>query len=790
MNTRRRASQASSQATRSGSENYSSATVANDSIPPAPEISSPNQVTPEQTKMAPPRTPSPAKGKTTAVISPKHDAIAARSATSEYLYPNSSLGSSPLSSPPTSLGTTPEGLAGLTTKRTRKAAPLSPTRKTRDKRITTLPVNYGKLSPEQQTDLKRKAGGDDDFVAEDDILDGRARKRAEPSPPVKPALKQSKRPRGRPKKVRFDSQPPDPETTDLLALADVALAGEQRGTNVRTLAEETESVTKRLSSSQDSNEAPAPFTAGKPGRKPGSNPGPKPGRKPKPKKTKAGLDLWDLETNPQRHEEWVNTSVFGHEHEDPNNPVFYAANGVTQWTAPADSSPVKRGRGGGNIGGGVKKRRGGGGWNKGMGKGKGKGKGRGRGRPSRREEEEDPFEGGESAPDDHKTIVKNLKARQGILRGFFREVGRQQADIIDILSLRDLNKLLRRANAHKKVPEYDDITEDLDEKKEDAIDFASHELAIKTRLAESNLAQERKLIQKQYLSRFTQVQQEYLSGAQGDIIQLNKLHATVLDDDRTDDGSHNQEDSSYFPRYHASPLPQQRVRGYTANRITDERPFKSRLAASTYDDLIRREVLQSDIMDPIIRSREASNKARLESEAKEKTQNMMALSNEAITQLGEIKGYLVPTAMSMSEYSSYGLSLLADVSEYHADRFKEKAYRFLRLPAGETFTKEHLEYEQLPGQGGPPRLAHPVFPRNPVIPNPTVKPPPTATGAQTHQFVFQNPGVVPNITTRPTQQAAPVQQRFPVQFVNQTIESRKAAGNGGKGGQRVLLPKV
>ena len=763
MNTRRRSSQPSPQATGStSSDSSSSPIVTSKSTPTTPEHFSPRQYTTDQREMLPPKTPSPPSCATKLSVSPDRITVSAQLVTPDLIYPKSPLDSSPLSSPPASLGTTPEGLSEPITSRKHKAIPTSPTPRTRaTSKATAGAVKNGSLGPDQRTDLKRKAGSEDDHVDEEDILPGRASKRVRTLLAWKSALN-PKLPHSQEKERRVRFVSIQPLQNGLTLLADTALAGESNSTR-RSLSEEAHAIIETLTSTQGFTKDPAAIA--------------KPGRTPRLKrKTK---DQLDLEVNVARHEEWIEATKFGHE--DKLNPIFYAADGVTQYTGPAESSPSKNGKAAANTGSSVKKRRGGGGWNKGLGRGRGngRGRGRGRGRGSRREEEEDPFEGKDSASDDHKALVKLLKARQAQLRIFFKDVGKQQADILDTLSLRDINKLVRRANAHKKVPEYEDIMEDLEERKEDAIDLSKRKLFLDTKLAQDQLAQEQEFVEQQYRQRFSQIRQEHLSGAQGDLMLLDIQKAAIVDDDRTDDGSHNQ-DSQYFPRHHEFPESNQRVRGYTSTRITDERPFKHQLAASSYDDQVRRDVLQSDIMEPVVRALEQSNKARREAGSREKTQNMMALSNEAIHQLSDIKGYLLPTRLTSTELNSYSLSLLADISEYHADRFKDKAYRYVPLPPGETFPKEALEFEQLPGTTGPPRRQHPPLPRFPNVPNP-----------RTHQFVFQNPGVLPNTPPRPPQQSAPVQQRFAVQFVNQTIESRKAAGNGsGKGGQRMLLPKV
>ena len=766
MKTRRGSSQeASYQGNTSDSDfPHPSTTTTQNSTLAMAEQSSPLSVSPEQTEMVPASSTS----RTTAMTktsSARRKIGTAQTDTLEAMYTTNPLGPSSLSSALSSLETTAEETTAQTTRSKPSASPSNGKQATR--RITTLTgVPYGNLSLEKRKELKRKAGELDD---EDDFPTTRASKRVKKSAPEKSSLntKSAKTTAKRPaksnkpdRKVRFAYiVSPTQDQSGLMLLADAALSGLE-GTS-----------TNPLSSSHNSNTDQVPE--------------PKPKRKTKYQR--------ELETDIGRHAEWIEATIFPHEHKKKR--VFYAADGVTKYAEPEQTS--KNGKDG------VKKRKGGGGWNKGQ-KGKGKAKGKGRGKNNRRDdddEEEEPLEGKDPNTDDQKNVVKLIKARQALLRNFFRDVGRQQTDILDTLSLRDLNKLCRRSNAHKKVPEYDDVLEDLQEKKQDAVNIAKTRFELDKKLAENQFAQQKEVIDQQFKQRYEQVRAEHLSGAQGDIIILEKEKAGNVDDDRTDEGSHNQ-DAEYFPRYHQFPESNVRgepmpVRGYTSDKITDERPFKVQLEASNYDDQVRREVLLSDVMGPIVRSLKESNQRRREAEAREKTQNMMALSNEAIYQLSEVRGYLVPTRLSAAEMNSYALSLLADVSEFHAEHHKEKAFRYLSVAPGEAVPREVVEFqqvqlvEQLPAA---PRLPLPA----PRAPTSTTTPAPAAN-QRTHQFVFQNPGATP--ATRLPRLAAPpgstavapptrVQQRFPVQFVNQTIESRKAAGNQGKGGQRVLLPKV
>ena len=69
-------------------------------------------------------------------------------------------------------------------------------------------------------------------------------------------------------------------------------------------------------------------------------------------------------------------------------------------------------------------------------------------------------------------MLSILKARQIELKRFFSTVGAQQVDILDQMANRDLNKITKKANAHKKVSEHDEVMEALQALMEDAEDLA------------------------------------------------------------------------------------------------------------------------------------------------------------------------------------------------------------------------------------------------------------------------------------------------------------------------------
>jgi hypothetical protein len=65
-------------------------------------------------------------------------------------------------------------------------------------------------------------------------------------------------------------------------------------------------------------------------------------------------------------------------------------------------------------------------------------------------------------------MITSLKARQQELKKFFQVVGAQQNDLLDLLAARDMAKLVKKPKAHKKVPEYEATTKDLEQVMEEA----------------------------------------------------------------------------------------------------------------------------------------------------------------------------------------------------------------------------------------------------------------------------------------------------------------------------------
>lgn len=267
-------------------------------------------------------------------------------------------------------------------------------------------------------------------------------------------------------------------------------------------------------------------------------------------------------------------------------------------------------------------------------------------------------------------------------------------------------------------------------------------------------------------------QKEHIKGAEGELMICEKAHHVEEDDDHTEAGSDSDED--HFPVYHANPVLGP-VRGYNSTRIIDEKPFQQQFA--NFDDQVRREYIGDDIIAPMARDLVAKNVEYKKEQMRKRTMNMTTLSEEAAKQLQNLKGYLIPRPMTMSEHNSFALSALADISEWVAQQHPHQTYEYVPLPKGTQFPANALEFGPLPGvqQRPPPPPPPPQQQQRRTLPR-------TPTTPQ--QYVFQPPQ---QFFGHPSQSMPPPPQPIPVTFVNSTVSSRKA---GGKGGQRTLLPKM
>jgi hypothetical protein len=171
----------------------------------------------------------------------------------------------------------------------------------------------------------------------------------------------------------------------------------------------------------------------------------------------------------------------------------YGANDKTrsrpseQPTESAPSSPPKALRGGG----------------RGRGRGgrvaNGSGRGRGRARDhGDRDDTPEPPPRKHVLTDEERDMITSLKARQQELKKFFQVVGAQHNDILGLLAARDMAKLVKKPKAHKKVPEYEATTKNLEQIMEDARNLFHLKHRMDTEAANMLFEMEKDLIEQRY----------------------------------------------------------------------------------------------------------------------------------------------------------------------------------------------------------------------------------------------------------------------------------------------------
>ncbi|KIX01587.1 uncharacterized protein Z518_09313 [Rhinocladiella mackenziei CBS 650.93] len=525
---------------------------------------------------------------------------------------------------------------------------------------------------------------------------------------------------------------------------------------------------------------------------------------------------------------------------DAKRPRYYAGDAtirthaVENGNTPESHSPKKPSRAGGRARGGV-------------GNGGGRGRGKQKARGGRSGESPEPPNRKRPLTQDDRVEISMLKARQQELKRFFAVVGAQQVDILEALSLRDLSKIARKPKAHKHVPEYETVAENLEGLMKETQEMIEERYNFQVEYERQRLEQEKEVIEQKFQTHVIESRKEHLAGAEGDIILFERAYRAAHDDTHTESGS----DMDYFPRYHELPEPDSQPRGYLSGKIMDEKPFKPQ--PESFDEQARQEVLNEDVIAPLLKQIEKRNNEWREEQIRKKSQTLDALSAEAIKELEKIPGRLIPRPLQMHESNSYALSALADVADWVALQHPERPYVYMPLASGDGFRRPALEFSPVPGppypvirpassnrqfkyttngqatsapppppplsatEPGVPSLSRFISsgPGQPIAPappkpvtrssGPTIFRHSTRMGSQSspalaagpQQFIFQPPqqpfqhqaapGPSPTPQYGPAGAGAPVgqQTKIPMTFVNQTIASRSAAaaGNGNGNGK-------
>ena len=162
-------------------------------------------------------------------------------------------------------------------------------------------------------------------------------------------------------------------------------------------------------------------------------------------------------------------------------PEFEGSRASTPASSFVSNTPSKRGRGNGR---------------RGRGRGRG-GRGRGGGRAGRNEDSPEPPKK-KIITEAEREVLADLKARQTELKKFFKEVGVQQIEALNLLATQDLGKIVKKSKAHERVPEYQALANELDQRKKDAENYAKGKYEYDLQQANFLLEAEKEVIKQRY----------------------------------------------------------------------------------------------------------------------------------------------------------------------------------------------------------------------------------------------------------------------------------------------------
>ncbi|OJD11169.1 hypothetical protein ACJ73_09599 [Blastomyces percursus] len=250
----------------------------------------------------------------------------------------------------------------------------------------------------------------------------------------------------------------------------------------------------------------------------------------------------------------------------------------------ASTLPSVSGRGRGR--GGFRGRARGRGWTRGRGRG---GRGRGAGRGGR---------GGRLQPIDREIsvspspVIKQLRDRQKELDRVFRRVASAQRTALTVIANRSEAKLIKDANAHTAVPEYDQVMKALKARLQRRLDVIENEYNWRKKAADALLEANKERVNSNFHDMSRHIREEHLLAAQGSYMAFVEQRRQAEDDDHTETDESGSE-ADIAPRRRA-------VRGFNSSFVRD--PKGAALyerAAYGWEDFIQRAKIESDISPQI-----------------------------------------------------------------------------------------------------------------------------------------------------------------------------------------------
>ncbi|OJJ48815.1 hypothetical protein ASPZODRAFT_13556 [Penicilliopsis zonata CBS 506.65] len=255
----------------------------------------------------------------------------------------------------------------------------------------------------------------------------------------------------------------------------------------------------------------------------------------------------------------------------------------------AIAAATARGRGRGR-GGRVTRARGRGGRNRGGARGRGRG-GRARGGAATRESSE-VIEIDPALNPANTALAQKLRERQRELDKTFKKVAAAQRLALSVLATHSHRRLARDKNAHKNVPEYDEVNQALREHLRAKENALRHEYELKVeqenRLYQAYTAE----IQQHFRDVAQHIHQEHLLAAQGDYMAFVGGRQAAEDDEHTE----TDESDSEVERGIFSHLRKEFVRGYNSSFVRALPGAAAHERAKTgWEDFVQRAKLGGDL---------------------------------------------------------------------------------------------------------------------------------------------------------------------------------------------------
>ncbi|KAH1898271.1 hypothetical protein KXW29_009226 [Aspergillus fumigatus] len=263
------------------------------------------------------------------------------------------------------------------------------------------------------------------------------------------------------------------------------------------------------------------------------------------------------------------------------------------------SSGRGRGRGRGRGGGGMGASTRGGGVQKGKGKSKGPGKGKGKGKTRKRGRKADGDNDQDSGPEPEPLrspsptpATQKMRDRQRELDKAFKKVAAAQRLALSVLAEHSQRKLARDKNAHKKVPEFDEVTRQLQERLERHREILRREYEYKVANADRVLALEKENLEIQFRRKAREIQHEHLLASQGAYMAFVEGRRAAEDDEHTE----TDESETEADRGRIRPPARDMKRGYYSSFVRN--PAGAALyerALNGWEDFVQRAKLGGDI---------------------------------------------------------------------------------------------------------------------------------------------------------------------------------------------------